>query len=85
MSSGMFPLVMLSRISEKITSTAVCTRLGRVCIRREIHSIVPIVAMVARIRYTTARLMLNTPRLTQLVSLNSFWIWNSLFLFDVKP
>ena len=33
-SSDMFPRVMLSRISEKITSTAVWTLFGRVCIRR---------------------------------------------------
>ena len=29
--------------------------------------------------------MLNTPRCTQLVSLNSFWGWNSLFLCVVMP
>ena len=29
--------------------------------------------------------MLNTPRLTQLTSLNSFWIWNSLFLCWLNP
>ena len=32
--SSMFPRVMLSRIRPKSVSTAVCTRLGRSCIRR---------------------------------------------------
>ena len=32
--SSMFPRVMLSRISVKAASTAVCSRLGRSCMRR---------------------------------------------------
>ena len=83
--SGMFPRVMLFRISEYRTSTAVWTLFGRAFIRPAIHTIVKIVSNVARNRYSTARLMLNTPRLTQLTSLNSFWIWNTLFLCWVKP
>ena len=63
-----------------MTSTPVWTRLGRWCIRRAIHTIVPTVQMAAKNRYSTARLMLNRPRLTQSTSLNSFWIWNELFL-----
>ena len=38
--SSRFPPVMLSRISEYSTSTAVCTRFGRACIRLAIQSIV---------------------------------------------
>ena len=53
--------------------------------RREIHSIVKIVSSEARTRYTTARLMLNTPRWTQLISLNSFWGWNVSFLCVLIP
>ncbi len=48
--SSIFPRVMLSRMSENITSTAVCTRLGRACIRREIHTIVTTVRIEARNR-----------------------------------
>ena len=33
--SSMLPRVMLSRISPKSVSTAVCTRLGRACMRLE--------------------------------------------------
>src|SRR5436190_18734967 len=38
--SDMFPRVMLSRISENSVSTAVCTRLGRICIRSAMNTIV---------------------------------------------
>ena len=53
---------------------------GRACMRREIQSIVTVVRIVARNRYTTARLMLKIPQWVQLMSLNSFWIWKLLFL-----
>jgi hypothetical protein len=43
----MFPRVMLSRIAVNSHSTAVCTRFGRARIRREIHTIVPIVSTLA--------------------------------------
>ena len=43
--SGMFPRVMLFRISEYSTSTAVWILFGRVCIRRAIHIIVTTVSM----------------------------------------
>jgi len=46
---------------------------------------VTIVRIEDRNKYTTARLMLNTPRCTQVSSLNSFWIWNVLFLWLVTP
>ena len=42
--SGMFPRVMLSRISENSTSTAVWTLFGRACMRPAIHTIVKIVS-----------------------------------------
>ena len=45
--SGMFPRVMLSRISEKMTSTDVWTRLGRARIRRAMKTIVSTVRMAA--------------------------------------
>ncbi len=45
------------------------------------HTIVTTVRIVARKRYRTARLMLKMPRWTQLMSLNSFWIWKVLFLW----
>ena len=48
--SGMFPRVMLSRMSEKSTSTAVWILLGRWCIRSAIHTIVTTVRIVARNR-----------------------------------
>ena len=84
-SSDMFPRVMLSRIREKRTSTAVCTRLGRASIRRATKSTVKIVSSAAMIRYSTARLMLKTPRLTQLTSLNSFCGRNSWFMCVLMP
>ena len=37
------------------------------------------------IRYSTARLMLKTPRLTQLTSLNSFCGRNSWFMCVLMP
>ena len=45
--SGMFPRVMLFRISEYSTSTAVWILFGRACIRLAIHTIVNIVSSVA--------------------------------------
>ena len=48
--SGMFPRVMLSRMSEKSASTAVWTLFGRWCIRSAIHTIVTTVRIVARMR-----------------------------------
>ena len=76
--SSRFPYVMLSRISENSTSTAVCTRFGRACIRLAIQIIVPAVRIPAMTRYITALLMSNGPgRSTQVSSLNSFCGWNS--------
>src|SRR5438270_11677376 len=48
--SDMFPRVMLSRISENRASTAVCTRLGRICIRSATHTIVTTVKIAAKNR-----------------------------------
>ena len=42
--SGMLPRVMLSRMRQYRTSTAVWTLLGRWCIRPAIHTIVPTVS-----------------------------------------
>ena len=84
--SSRFPRVMLSRMRLNRTSTAVCTRFGRACIRLAIQSIVTHVRIPAMTRYITALLMSNGPgRLTQVSSLNSFCGWNSSLSRRVKP
>ena len=77
---------MLSRISEYSTSTAVCTRFGRACIRLAIQIIVTHVRIPAMIRYITALLKSSGPgRSIQVSSLNSFCGWNSSLSRRVKP
>jgi hypothetical protein len=84
--SSMLPRVMLSRIRPYSVSTAVWTRLGRASMRLATHTIVNTVRIPAMTRYTTALLMSNGPgRLTQVSSLNSFWGWNSLLSWRLKP
>ena len=46
----MLPRVMLSRMSEKAASTAVCTRFGRACMRLAMYTIVMQVSAAATIR-----------------------------------
>ena len=58
---------------------------GRICMRREMYTMLPTVSTEEMNRYSTPRLMLSGPRFTQFVSLNSFWIWNSLFLCPLTP
>src|SRR5947207_1124452 len=76
---SMFPRVMLSRISANSTSTAVCTRFGRACMRRAMNTIVQTVRIAAIRMYITALLKSIGPMLNHVSSLNSFCGWNSLF------
>ena len=83
--SGMLPRVMLFRISEYSTSTAVWILFGRACIRpgdphhREDRQ-------PGRNKQVERRTVdAEHPEAHPVDDLNSFWIWNSLFLCWVKP